>query len=82
MTAREYRLKIGANSKTTVLAARKPYTVVLVWYGVRDAIGVAKCNPRDQWNPDLGFTIAKSRAIAELAERIIAENGFCGGETK
>jgi hypothetical protein len=53
--------------------SRKPYTVVLVWYGAHDAIGVAKCRPTDKWTPAAGIARAENRAVRELAERIMAE---------
>jgi hypothetical protein len=82
MTARGYRLNIYANSRDEILLAHKPYTVVLVQYGVRKAVGVAKCNPKDQWNPRIGVALAKSRAVAELAEYLIAQESPCFGEAK
>jgi hypothetical protein len=51
----------------------KPYTIVeiAVATGKRKCYGrgVAKCMEIDPYNEQLGYTIAKGRAIQEIAER-------------
>ena len=73
MSTRKCRLDIYAHGHSEVLVARKPYTVVMVKYGVYRAIGVAKCNPKDKWNMAAGIARAKNRAVREIAERVAAD---------
>lgn len=58
----------------------KPYVVVLSSYVNRQSgecpcIGVAKCNPSDTWNEEIGIAIAASRLADSLIEA--EARGWC-----
>ncbi|MCK9356993.1 MAG: hypothetical protein M0R22_07630 [Dehalococcoidia bacterium] len=66
-TKKGLREHVARVCRADTLLSRKPYTVMQVTYGYYKTIGVAKCSPKDQWNEQLGRTIAMGRAVAEIA---------------
>jgi len=63
----------------------KPYTLVAIEYevpkGAYWAYGFSKCSPRDDWNSDLGVTIARNRAVfAAAADIADSSSGACPRE--
>ena len=51
------------NVKKMSCVSQKPYTTVAIEHGGQKYHGFSKCSPKDHWDPDIGFSIALSRAI-------------------
>ena len=60
-----------------------PCCVYMLWTKFRgkeyEAVGVARCLPRDTWDGNLGFSIARTRAYRR-AHRKIYTDYFLGAE--
>ena len=75
MTIREWRETIEADCRISLEHEDKPWAVVICEYGIHRSIGVAKCNPRDRYDPCRGLEIAKGRAVKDLAKRMAQSEG-------
>jgi hypothetical protein len=47
---------------------RAPYTIVTVQSNGKTGIGFSKCSPKDKWDKGIGFNIALSRALDDVAK--------------
>jgi hypothetical protein len=70
VTLREWQETVESDCRITLEHEARPYAVVIAEMGIHRAIGVAKCNPRDKYDPQRGLTIARGRAVKDLARRM------------
>lgn len=54
--------------KRPAVIVRQPYVMVEVQYKGQRGHGFSKCSPRDTFDEDIGFSIAVSRALADVKD--------------
>ena len=73
MNLKEAKRYVREHGEVTQIECRRPYAFVKVWCGERRAIGFAKVNWPDWYNRERGIAIARGKAEADLARRLVAE---------
>jgi len=63
----------GVGVTLAVVHQRDPYTVVTAERFPHRGVGVANKGPRDDWDADSGIALAATRAIREIADKMIAD---------
>jgi hypothetical protein len=75
-TFADWKRRLASESYVELVVVKPPYAVVLVTvkneHGSDAEYGFAKCSPRDTFDHDRGVQIAKGRAIADLARRMMS----------